>query len=44
MTYAFFALLLSFFLVRMPIAFAMGTAAAIAMYFFYHVPRRSSFN
>lgn len=39
MTYAFFALLLFFFLVRMPIAFAMGTAAAIAMYFFYHVPQ-----
>lgn len=38
MTYTFFALLFFFFIVRMPIAFAMGTSAAIAMYFFYHVP------
>jgi len=37
-TYTFFALLFLFFIVRMPIAFAMGTSAAIAMYFFYHVP------
>ncbi len=37
MTYTFFALLFLFFIVRMPIAFAMGTSAAIAMYFFYNV-------
>ena len=38
MIYAFFGLLLLFFIVRMPIAFAMGSAAAIAMYFFFDVP------
>lgn len=39
MTYIFFALLFFFFIIRMPIAFAMGTSAAVAMYFFYHVPQ-----
>ena len=34
----FFALLFLFFVIRMPIAFAMGVSAAVAMYFFYHVP------
>lgn len=38
MTSAVFALLFLFFIIRMPIAFAMGSTAAIAMYFFYHVP------
>lgn len=33
-----FALLFLFFLIRMPIAFAMGASAAAAMYFFYNVP------
>lgn len=34
----FFTLLFVFFIVRMPIAFAMGASAAAAMYFFYNVP------
>lgn len=38
MTYAIFALLFLFFVIRVPIAFAMGLSAAIAMVFFYHVP------
>ena len=38
MTILFFALLFFFFIVRMPIAFAMGVSAALAMFFFYHVP------
>ncbi len=37
-TYAFFGVLLLFFLLRMPIAFAMGTAAVVAMYFFFDIP------
>lgn len=38
MNYLFFSLLFIFFIIRMPIAFAMGTSAAVAMYFFYDVP------
>jgi C4-dicarboxylate transporter DctM subunit len=38
MTVLFFALLFTLFLIRVPIAFAMGASAALAMYFFYHVP------
>ncbi|MBU4427669.1 MAG: TRAP transporter large permease [Proteobacteria bacterium] len=38
MTYIFFALLFLFFIIRMPIAFAMGISAAVAMYFFFNIP------
>ncbi|MBU1696667.1 MAG: TRAP transporter large permease, partial [Proteobacteria bacterium] len=38
MNYLFFILLFGFFIVRMPIAFAMGASSAVAMYFFYDVP------
>jgi len=38
MTTLFFALLFFFFLIRMPIAFAMGISAALAMVFFFKVP------
>jgi C4-dicarboxylate transporter DctM subunit len=38
MAYVFFSLLFLFFVIRMPIAFAMGISAALAMVFFYHVP------
>lgn len=38
MNYMFFTLLFIFFIIRMPIAFAMGASAAVAMLFFYHVP------
>ncbi len=38
MNYIFFTLLFVFFIIRMPIAFAMGASAAVAMFFFYDVP------
>jgi C4-dicarboxylate transporter DctM subunit len=36
-TWVFFGLLFLFFLMRVPIAFAMGSAAAVAMYFFFDI-------
>ncbi len=38
MSYIVFALLFFFFVVRMPIAFAMGLSASVVMFFIYHVP------
>jgi len=38
MSYIVFALLFFFFVVRMPIAFAMGLSASLVMFFVYNVP------